>query len=114
VAEGPLDAIADVAGGEVLTVTLPLLREGGRLVIAGAVAGPVVDLDLRVLYLHQRRLIGSSMHSPAPFDRLVELARAGAVSPQVAATYPLTHIHQAQRDFAAKSYVGKLVVVPDR
>jgi NADPH:quinone reductase-like Zn-dependent oxidoreductase len=111
-ADGPLDAIADVAGGGVLTATFPLLRQAGRVVIAGAVAGAVITFDLRTLYLHQRRLIGSSMHTPSQFASLVGLARNGAVSPRVAATYQLAQLHQAQRDFTAKGYVGKLVVAP--
>lgn len=111
-AGGPVDAIADVVGGEVFATAFPLLREGGRLVIAGAVAGAVVNFDLRALYLHQRRLIGSSMHTPAHFRQLVGLARRGAVSPHIADTYPLTAIHQAQSDFANKRYVGKLVLRP--
>jgi NADPH:quinone reductase-like Zn-dependent oxidoreductase len=111
-AGGPLDVIADVVGGAVFSMAFPLLREGGRLVIAGAVAGAVVSFDLRVLYLHQRRLIGSSMHTPTHFRQLVDLARRGAVSPLIANAYPLTAIHQAQRDFANKRYAGKLVLRP--
>lgn len=111
-AGGPVDAIADVVGGEVFSMTFALLREDGRLVIAGAVAGAVVTFDLRVLYLHQRRLIGSSMHTRAHFRHLVDLAQRGAVSPHIADRYPLTAIHQAQRDFANKRYVGKLVLRP--
>lgn len=111
-ASGPLDTIADVVGGPIFSSILPLLREGGRLVIAGAIAGPVVDFDLRVLYLHQRRLIGSSMHTPEHFRKLVQLAGKGDLSPLVAATYPLERIHDAQRDFVEKGYVGKLVLRP--
>ena len=106
------DVIADVVGGGVFEAVLPALRTGGRLVTAGAIAGPVVKLDLRLLYLRQRRLIGSTMHTPEHFRRLVELAREGAVSPHVAATYPLTEIHRAQDRFLAKDYVGRLVIVP--
>lgn len=106
------DVIADVVGGDVFETTLPTLRTGGRLVTAGAIAGPVVKLDLRLLYLRQRRLIGSTMHSPDHFRRLVRLAREGSVTPRVAATYPLTEIHQAQARFGAKDYVGRLVIVP--
>lgn len=109
---GPVDAVADVVGGDLFTTLFPLLREGGRLVIAGAVAGPVVSVDLRGLYLHQRRLIGSSMHTPAQFRQLVDLARRGAVSPRVAGTYPLERIHDAQRDFARGHHIGKLVLRP--
>ncbi len=61
-----VDAVADVAGGPMVSRLLPLIRDDGRWVIAGAVAGPVIEFDLRRLYLHNIRLIGSSMHTPAP------------------------------------------------
>lgn len=109
-AGGCVDVVADVVGGEVFSAAFPLLREGGRLVTAGAVAGAVVRFDLRVLYLHQRRLIGSTMHTPAQFRRLVDLARRGMLAPRVAATFPLERIHDAQQHFADKDYVGKLVL----
>ncbi len=53
-----LDAVADIAGGPLLDQWLPLVRDDGRWVIAGAVAGPVVSFDLRRRYLHNLRLIG--------------------------------------------------------
>ncbi len=111
-AGGPLDVVADVVGGWVFQRLFPLLATGGRWVTCGAVAGPVVELDLRTLYLHRRRLIGSTMHTPAQFRRLVDDARHGLLDPQVARTYPLTEIHAAQADFASGEHVGKLVLVP--
>lgn len=108
----PVDVVADVVGGAQLPAMVDALTEGGRLVIAGAIAGAEVRLDVRRLYLHQRRLIGSSMHTPAHFSRLVAAARAGELQPVVARTYPLAAIHQAQQDFLAKAFVGKLVITP--
>jgi NADPH:quinone reductase-like Zn-dependent oxidoreductase len=112
VAGGPLDAVADVVGGSLFTTVISLLRDAGRMVIAGAIAGPLVEFDLRVLYLHRRILIGSTMHTPAHFRRLLEFARNGSISPMVAQTYPLQQIHDAQRDFVEKRYPGKLVLLP--
>ena len=107
-----VDVVADVVGGEVFSTVFALLRGGGRLVTAGAVAGPIVQFDLRLLYLRQRRMIGSSMHTPAQFARLVDLARHGRIRPRVAATYPLERIHDAQRDFAERRHVGNFVMLP--
>ncbi|MGH3757352.1 zinc-binding dehydrogenase [Actinophytocola sp.] len=107
-----LDAVLDVVAGHVLETAFDALTEAGRWVIAGAIAGPVVTIDIRRLYLHQRQLIGSSMHTPAHFRQLVDAARQGRVAPMVAATYPLTEIHQAQRDFVGAGHVGKLVLHP--
>ncbi len=111
-AGGRIDVVADVVGGWVFERLFPLLATGGRWVTCGAVAGPVVDLDLRTLYLHRRRLIGSTMHTPAQFRRLVDDAREGRLDPQVARTYPLTQIHAAQADFVTGKTVGKLVLLP--
>jgi NADPH:quinone reductase-like Zn-dependent oxidoreductase len=109
---GPFDVVADVVGGPSFGALLGALDAGGRLVTCGAVAGPVVEVDLRVLYLQRRVLIGSTMHTPSQFRRLVEDARAGRLDPPVAGTYPLTEIHRAQEEFLAGGPVGKLVLVP--
>lgn len=109
---GPVDAVLDVVGGSDFTGWPGLLSAGGRIVVAGAIAGPVVTLDLRQLYLDQRRLVGSTMHTPDHFARLVELARAGAIRPVIAGRYTLADIHRGQAAFVAKEFVGKLVVVP--
>lgn len=111
-AGGPLDAVVDVVGGALLPALLEHVRDGGRWVVAGAIAGARVDLDLRRLYLHNVSLVGSSMHTPAHFDELVADARAGRVRPLVTATHPLAAIHVAQEEFAAAERVGKIVVRP--
>ncbi len=107
-----VDAVVDVVGGDEFGLIVDRLRAGGRLVTAGAIAGPVVRLDLRRLYLGQRTMIGSTMHTPADFVELATIAVAGAVDPIVAATYPLTDIHTAQAHFVSGDFVGKLVLEP--
>lgn len=44
-----IDAIVDVVGGSGFPALLEVLRRGGRYAVAGAIAGPVVELDLRTL-----------------------------------------------------------------
>jgi NADPH:quinone reductase-like Zn-dependent oxidoreductase len=105
-----VDAVADVVGGPMLGTLLPHLRDDGRWVIAGAIAGPVVELDLRGLYLRNLRLIGSTMHTRAHFARLVTEARSGSISPVVASRRPLDEIVEAQREFRRAEHVGKVVL----
>ncbi|TQN31682.1 NADPH:quinone reductase-like Zn-dependent oxidoreductase [Haloactinospora alba] len=107
-----LDAVADVAGGDSVNQIVPLLRDGGRWVIAGAVAGSVISFDLRRLYLHNLTLIGSSMHTPDHFAQLAEAARHGHITPRVAARYPLSEIHAAQHEFSRHTHVGKITITP--
>ena len=107
---GQLDAVADIAGGPLVSQLLPLVRDDGRWVIAGAVAGQVIEFDLRRLYLHNISLIGSSMHTREHFATLIETARSGKVQPVIAKRFPLEHLAEAQEFFSRGEYVGKVVV----
>jgi NADPH:quinone reductase-like Zn-dependent oxidoreductase len=110
----PIDVVADVVGGDVFADLLNVLRPMGRYVSAGAIAGPVVRLDLRTLYLKQLELIGSTMGTHEEFASLVEHIASGRIKPLLARTYPLSDIRQAQRDFMNKNFFGKLVLIPNR
>jgi NADPH:quinone reductase-like Zn-dependent oxidoreductase len=114
---GPVDVVADVVGGSGFGRLLNVLRPFGRYVTAGGIAGPVVETDLRTVYLKQLTLLGSSFATHEEFAALVDLIRrsrrqprTGSVRPVVAATYPLDELARAQADFVAKRFVGKLVI----
>ena len=110
----PVDVVADVVAGALFRDLINLLRAEGRYTTAGAFAGPVVELDLRTVYLKHLQLHGSSQGTRAAFARLLGYIESGAVTANLFATYPLSEFHRAQTDFMAKGYVGKLVVMPDR
>ena len=107
---GPFDVVADVVGGGDVAGWLGSLRRGGRYVCSGAIAGPTVDLDLRVMYLNDLQLIGATACPPRVFADLVELIESDSVRPLVGATYPLERIHEAQEAFDAKQHVGSIVI----
>ena len=111
-APGGYDAVIDVVAGDTVGHGLGLLRGGGRWVIAGALGGWAVDLDVRRLYLANLALLGSTMHTPRIFDLLVDVARHGVVRPVIADTYALEEVRDAQAQLALRRHVGKLIVVP--
>jgi NADPH:quinone reductase-like Zn-dependent oxidoreductase len=59
-----VDAVVDVVGGEQFPGLLEILRRGCRYAVAGAMAGPLVTLDLRTLYLKDLRLLGCTIAEP--------------------------------------------------
>ncbi|MGY3204688.1 NADPH:quinone reductase-like Zn-dependent oxidoreductase [Streptomyces sp. TE5632] len=107
-----IDVALDVVAGELVSEGLPLLREGGRWVIAGALGGYDVTFDVRRLYLHNAQVIGSAMHTPTHFGLLMDLARRAEVQPVVAATFPLDRAAQAQEELSRRKHVGKIVMHP--
>jgi len=107
-----LDAVVDVVGGSRFPAWLEVLRRGGRYAVAGAIGGPVVELDLRTLYLKDLRLLGCTVLEPGVFANLVRYIERGDIRPLLGAVYPLAAIVQAQQEFLAKSRMGKIILVP--
>jgi NADPH:quinone reductase-like Zn-dependent oxidoreductase len=109
--DAEIDVVADVVAGPAFGALLGVLRPLGRYVVAGAIAGPVVQTDLRTVYLRQLELIGSSFGTHEDFADVVEYAASGRLRPLLAGTYPLEELREAQRAFVAKDFFGKLVMV---
>lgn len=107
-----VDVVVDVVAGPTWPALLDVLRPHGRYVVSGAIAGPIVSLDVRTLYLKDQTLIGSTRQPRHVFENLVRAIESGDVRPIVADTYPLHDIAKAQERFLAKDFVGNLVLVP--
>lgn len=111
--EESVDLVIDNVGGPHFGTMLRLLRRGGRYITSGAIAGPVVRLDLRDLYLKDISLIGCTAWDEPVFANVIRYIEAGEIRPLLAGTYPLDRIAEAQREFTEKRHIGKLVLVPD-
>ncbi|MET3717369.1 NADPH:quinone reductase-like Zn-dependent oxidoreductase [Pseudomonas sp. PvP001] len=109
--ENSVDAVVDVVGGDHWSDLLRVLRLGGRYAIAGAIAGPIAEIDLRTLYLKDLTLFGCTFQDDEVFTNLISYVESGEIRPAVAKTYPLSEIHQAQQDFLNKAHMGKLVLI---
>ena len=112
IGQDTVSVVADIAGGPMFPRLLDVLERGGRYVTSGAIAGPMVDLDLRTLYLKDLSLYGSTVIPPHIFRDLIGYIERGEVKPQLAATYPLADLHTAQTAFIDKRHVGNIVVTP--
>ena len=106
------DVVIDVVAGKVWPDLIKALKPGGHYAVSGAIAGPIVEADLRDIYLRDITIHGCSFMSREVFSGLVELANSGRVKPSIAKTYPLGDIGQAQEDFQSKKYAGKLILKP--
>jgi NADPH:quinone reductase-like Zn-dependent oxidoreductase len=107
-----VDAVIDVVGGKQFRQLLDVLRRRGRYAVAGAISGPIVDLDLRTLYLKDLRLEGCTVFEPVVFRNLLGYIERGEIRPVVAKVYALSAIVEAQREFGAKTHTGKIVLQP--
>lgn len=108
----PVDVVLDVVCGEGVNARLSSLRAGGRYAIAGAIAGPMADVDLRTIYLRDLKVLGCTFQEDEVFENLIGYIERNEIRPHISKTYPLSDIAQAQKDFLSKQYMGKLVLIP--
>ncbi len=107
-----ITVVADVVGGPYWPNLIDILDRGGRYTCSGAIAGPMVDLDLRTLYLRDLTFTGSTVIDLEVMPNLIRYIEAGEIKPALAATYPLSELKTAQSAFIAKEHTGNIVVTP--
>lgn len=107
-----ITVVADVVGGPYWPTLIAILERGGRYTCSGAIAGPMVELDLRTFYLRDLTFTGSTVIAPEVMPNLIRYIERGEIKPALAATYPLEQLREAQAAFIAKEHTGNIVVVP--
>ncbi|WP_217359843.1 alcohol dehydrogenase family protein [Ruegeria arenilitoris] len=107
-----ITVVADVVGGEIWPKLIDMLERGGRYTCSGAIAGPIVQFDLRTFYLRDLTFTGSTVNTPQNFFDVAKYIENGQIKPALAATYPLTELREAQQAFIDKQHTGNIVVIP--
>ena len=107
-----IDVVIDNVGGPHFEGELKALKRGGRYASSGAIGGPLVNLDLRTMYLKDLTLIGCTAWDEPVFPQLISFIETNRITPLVAKTFPLEDIAQAQKEFLEKKHVGKFVLIP--
>ena len=110
--EERFDVVIDNVGGPHFAGELNALKRGGRDASSGAIGGPLVNLDLRTMYLKDLTLIGCTAWDEPVFPQLVSYIESNRIKPLVAKTFPLADIAHAQQEFLEKKHVGKFVLIP--
>lgn len=105
-----VDVVIDLVGGPGWPTLLDVLRPRGRYAVAGAVAGPMVTLDLRTLYLKDLSFFGCTVLEAGVFAAVVRRIERGEIRPLVAECHALRDIAEAQARFGQKTHTGKIVL----
>ena len=105
-----VDAVLDLVGGSGWPQLLDILKPGGKYVVSGAIAGPVVDLDLRSLYLKDLTFYGATVNDSYVFENVIHYIEKGKIKPLIAKSFPLIDLQKAQKKFLEKNFIGKIVI----
>jgi NADPH:quinone reductase-like Zn-dependent oxidoreductase len=110
--QSSVDVMIDNVAGEGFESRLKLLMRGGRYASSGAIAGPMVSMDMRDFYLKDLNLIGCTAWDEPVFPNLVGYIERGEITPLLAQTFALEDIALAQQEFLKKKHFGNFVLIP--
>jgi NADPH:quinone reductase-like Zn-dependent oxidoreductase len=108
-----VDVLYDnVANPAVLPLAFRAIGMDGRLVTAGAHAGPNVSIDFSHLYHKRITIKGRPGYTPSDLPRCLEAAAEGKVIPQIECVLPLSQAATAHRMVEEHEGRGKIVLDP--
>lgn len=107
-----VDVVVENVGEATWKASVRALATGGRLVCYGATTGPRAEIDLRVLFWKQLRIIGSTMASRREFEEMLRVVFRGEIRPVVDTVMPLDRAREAHERLEAGGQFGKVVLVP--
>ncbi|KAF3037612.1 hypothetical protein E8E12_002684 [Didymella heteroderae] len=105
-----VEVVLDVVAELSFTDLLDVLKKGGRYATAGAIAGPIVELDIRTLYLKDLSFFGCTLQDEEVFGNLVKYIEKGEIKRHVGEVFKLKDIGTAQEVFQSKESSGKFVL----
>ena len=105
-----INVVIDLVTGEAWGKFLEVLKPKGRYAVSGAIAGPIVELDIRTLYLKDLSFFGCTVLEAEVFGNLIKRIENKDIKPLVAKIYPLENIVDAQKEFLKKKHIGKIVL----
>jgi NADPH:quinone reductase-like Zn-dependent oxidoreductase len=105
-----VDVIFDSVGAPTVPRSVRALARGGRVVVIGATAGPLVEVDLRTLFWRQASIRGSTMATAREFDEVLGHLAARRLRPVIDSETPFERAGEAFRRFDAGDLFGKVVV----
>ncbi|KAI7553045.1 NAD(P)-binding protein [Hortaea werneckii] len=105
-----VEVVVDLVAGVGFPDLLDVLKKGGRYATAGAIAGPLVELDVRSLYLKDLTFYGCTFQEDEIFSNLVSYVERDEIKPLVSGVFDLKEIGKAQEQFGTKRTAGKIVL----
>lgn len=107
-----VDVVFEHIGPATFQKSLAALAPRGRIVTCGVTSGPLVNLDLRFLFIRQLSVFGSYMGGLKEFQVVLRLLRKKKLRPVVDKVFPLREAREAHARMLERKNFGKIVLVP--
>lgn len=108
-----VDAVYNNVGGNTWVPAMRSLRNGGRLMVSGATAGPNPETEIRLIFVRQLEVIGSTQNSRKDFKEIMEYIWDGTVEPIIQEKYPIEEYQKAFDKMADRELYGKVLLTQE-
>src|SRR5699024_10299438 len=105
-----IDLVIDSVGEATFNKSLSILKKGGKMVIFGATAGDVVDLDIRAFFYGQYQLLGSTMGSREELRGMMGLVKQHGIKPVIGQVFPLEQVKESFKVLEENKQFGKIAI----
>ncbi len=105
-----VNLVIEHVGEKVWSDCLRSLAWGGRLVTCGATTGPLVQIDLRHIFIKQQRLLGSTMGTPDEMEAALLWLEQDKIKPVVARIFDYTDVALAHDFLESAQAYGKVLL----
>lgn len=102
-----------MVGDALFSLSLKVLKKGGKFCISGSAGGQKTELDFRTLYLKHITMYGSVLGTKEEYKKLLQAVSLHKVKPIIDRTFPLEEARKAQEYFKKPGKLGKIVLIPD-
>ena len=107
-----VDVVFEHIGPATFAKSLASLARKGRVVTCGVTSGPLVNLDLRFVFVRQLSILGSYMGGIKELQTVVRLIEKKKLKPVIDKIFPLREAKEAQARMLERHNFGKIILVP--
>ena len=105
-----VDAVVEAGGGRTLNTSLQCLKTDGTVVLMGLVTGATATLDLPLITVSRRRIVGVNVGSRRDMLEMCETIAADGIRPMVDRVYRFEDAVTAFEDYEKKNLFSKYVI----
>ncbi|WP_171209022.1 MULTISPECIES: NAD(P)H-quinone oxidoreductase [unclassified Ruegeria] len=119
-AEGGVDLILDMVGGDYIPRNIKALAEDGRLVQIAFLQGPVVEVNFALMMVKRLTLTGSTLRPQSDLakariaqnlhEAVWPLLEAGKIAPVMDSSFDLSKAAAAHERLESSGHIGKIVL----
>ncbi len=105
-----VDGVFESVGEATWAHSMRALKPGGVIVCCGSTSGPNPGADLRRLFFHQLRVVGSTMGTRAELRDLLAFVDAAGISPEIGMELPMQRAQEGFEAMMGGETAGKIVL----